>query len=479
MSNTNLNLLKNGLINRKNLINVIKLKYTEILELEDRFIVNKNESFKEHFTPAFSDINGSIIVKISLIQEHIKHFENSKYEALKNSDSIFEEDIRKKIAEIDKQLNYLTGRVDKIILNLSTFTESENLSILELKTLENIYPIKREILKLLNNISESFEFIKNGMIDAEIFELEYIKRFNQESILIKKSFENNIYELTNEYENKFKSFELRYEKISKSNELLNNGVDAGLKSLNQLNERTQKIELDFTSIIKKAEERAEFDLGLATSDLEQKIETAISEAHVKSEEIEVLHSNFKSMVEKAGIYDLTNNYKVKAEKEEEEYKKFRKFTAWSIIAAIVSTLLIFIFAFFEPHFTNNNNQTNLLLLVSRLSISIMFFVLAFYLSKQASKHYECFQENHRTFLQLAALEPFMANMTPEEKQEIRKGLIPSYFNQGTDGKFAAKGDEVDLPSNINSIVNRVFDLVGEKKEPKTAENTATETKTSV
>ena len=61
----------------------------------------------------------------------------------------------------------------------------------------------------------------------------------------------------------------------------------------------------------------------------------------------------------------------------------------------------------------------------------------------------------------------------------RKGLIPSYFNQSADGKFAAKGDEVDLPTNIHSIVNRVFDLVGEEKEPKTAENTATETKASV
>ena len=106
----------------------------------------------------------------------------------------------------------------------------------------------------------------------------------------------------------------------------------------------------------------------------------------------------------------------------------------------------------------------------------MFFVLALYTSKQAAKHYECYQENHRTFLQLAALEPFMTRMSHDEQKEIRKGLIPSYFNQGSDGKFTAKGDEVDLPTNMYAIVNRAFDLVSEKKEPKAAESTVAESK---
>ena len=123
---------------------------------------------------------------------------------------------------------------------------------------------------------------------------------------------------------------------------------------------------------------------------------------------------------------------------------------------------VFIFAFFEN--SGNTNHPNYLILISRLSISAMFFILALYLSKQAAKHYESYQENHRTFLQLAALEPFMARMNEDEQKEIRKGLIPSYFNQNVDGKFTVKGDEVDLPANIHAIVNRAFDVLSERKE---------------
>ena len=102
----------------------------------------------------------------------------------------------------------------------------------------------------------------------------------------------------------------------------------------------------------------------------------------------------------------------------------------------------------------------------------MFFVLALYFSKQAAKHYECYQENHRTFLQLAALEPFMANMTLEEQKEIRKSLIPSYFNQSVDGKFAIKGDEVDM-SKMFTFMDKLSNLVpGNKKQVNEASNDA-------
>lgn len=119
---------------------------------------------------------------------------------------------------------------------------------------------------------------------------------------------------------------------------------------------------------------------------------------------------------------------------------------------------------FEYWKTNPPVDTNYFTILARLTVSLMFFVLALYFSKQAAKHYECYQENHRTFLQLAALEPFMANMTLEEQKEIRKSLIPSYFNQNADGKFATKGDEVDM-SVVYTLLDKVSNLVpGNKKQ---------------
>lgn len=475
MNNTNLNRLKNVLTDRKNLINYINLKYTEILELEERFSANKIENLKKHFTPAFSDINESIIVKISLIQEHIKYFENSKYEPLKNSGSVFEEEFSKKIVETGKQLNYLTGRVDTIILNLSTFSDSENISTLELKTLENIYPIKREILKLLNNISESFEFIKNGMIDAEIFELEYIKRFNQESSLIKKSFENNIFEITSTFESKFKNIELEYSRVSKSNNLLNTSVDAGLKKLAELNQRTQNIELEFSNILSTETEKVKKDLNSSRTALNNVIQEITTSANTKLNEINKAHTDFINLVSNAGIYKLTENYDKKATEEKKQYETYRTYTSRAIGAAIVFTVIILTIPLIEYWGANPAVDTNYYTILARLTISLMFFVLALYFSKQASKHYECYQENHRTFLQLAALEPFMANMTAEEKQEIRKSLVPSYFNQGADGKFATKGDDVDM-SMMFTFMDKLSNFAQNKKDTKATESTNTETK---
>lgn len=100
----------------------------------------------------------------------------------------------------------------------------------------------------------------------------------------------------------------------------------------------------------------------------------------------------------------------------------------------------------------------------------MFLVLALFFSKQAAKHYECHQENNRTFLQLAALEPFMANMSPADQLAIRKQLVPTYFNQNADGKFASKGDEIDISTNMHNLLSQVISVVAERKDPKPSTN---------
>ncbi|MDC4325338.1 hypothetical protein NQ661_15685, partial [Acinetobacter baumannii] len=50
------------------------------------------------------------------------------------------------------------------------------------------------------------------------------------------------------------------------------------------------------------------------------------------------------------------------------------------------------------------------------------------------------------------------------QKEIRKGLIPSYFNQTSDGKYSSKGDEVDLSSNMTTIFTNLIDKIPSKKE---------------
>lgn len=340
-----------------------------------------------------------------------------------------------------------------------------------IQIIEKLKLVNNDIIKILEKIFNILSNIKNSLneeikIEKDKFDIDYQTRFKEETSLILKRFENEISSLTKKYENQFKILKLDNDKILKSHNLLNNGVDSALKNLADLNERTQNIELEYSKIIGNETQKIKLQLEEKKSQIADQIDSIITHVKAKSHAIETAHSDFKNLVEKAGIYELTKNYEKKGNEEKKEYKDYRLYTSISIILAIISTIGIFAFAFWEQSQIPSGKiaDTNYLLLVSRLSISLMFFVLALYLSKQASKHYECYQENHRTFLQLAALEPFMARMTPDEQKEIRKGLIPSYFNQASDGKYSSKGDEVDLSSNMTTIFTNLIDKIPSKKE---------------
>lgn len=256
--------------------------------------------------------------------------------------------------------------------------------------------------------------------------------------------------------------------------ILIDGVDAGLKNLNDLNDRTQKLELILAKEIRNQTESIGVELTETKIKLMGDIDTLIKAANKKSEDIDTLHNDFKILVEQAGIYELTRNYKLKADEEKKDYKLNMWLTVAAIIMAVVATIVVITIPIVEHWKSNPPVNIDYFTLFARLSISLMFFVLALYTSKQAAKHYECYQENHRTFLQLAALEPFMSRMTPEEQKEIRKGLIPSYFNQGTEGKYASKGDEVDISTNMYSLFSQTLSILADKKESK-AENDKAET----
>ncbi|OWX06702.1 hypothetical protein A7A33_19250 [Acinetobacter baumannii] len=140
--------------------------------------------------------------------------------------------------------------------------------------------------------------------------------------------------------------------------------------------------------------------------------------------------------------------------------------------AIGFTIFILGIPLVEHWFASQPTNIDYYSILVRLTISLMFLVLALFFSKQAGKHYECYQENNRTFLQLAALEPFMANMSHEDQLAIRKQLVPTYFNQNADGKFASKGDEVDISPNLHNLLSQVFSVVAEKKDSKPSTNSS-------
>lgn len=374
--------------------------------------------------------------------------------------------------DLTQELRLFNSHLKKLIKNIRDLKLPPSTSLAADLNSSNIKIIS-EILPLTDDYRFLREQIKN-LQDDDI----YIVRLKEETKLLIEEYKNEITNLTEKFENQFKKFELSQIKITKSSELLSTGVDSGLKNLADLNERTQNIELEFSKIIKIETENVKDDLNASRSALNDVIQDITTTANTKLNEITKAHTAFINLVSNAGIYKLTENYDKKATEEKTQYETYRTYTSRAIGAAIVFTVIILTIPLIEYWGAVPAVDTNYYTILARLTISLMFFVLALYFSKQASKHYECYQDNHRTFLQLAALEPFMANMTPEEKQEIRKSLVPSYFNQGSESKFATKGDDVDM-SMMFTFMDKLSNFAQNKKDSKSVENTAAETKPSV
>lgn len=317
-------------------------------------------------------------------------------------------------------------------------------------------------IDLKNQVENAF-FISNKLKSAINNEnrnqaIKYNKAI-EEINLIAQNFESTINLLTEKFDNRYKNFVQETEKVKQSSDLLSKNVDNGIKNTIDLNKRIQQMEIDFSKIIKNKNEEITLELEGEKSILLAHLQEIKESLAAEQQRITSAHKSFIKTVENAGIYNLTQNYDNKAKEEKTEYQTFRKYTSRSLYAAILCTIIILGIPLVEYWAANPPVNTNYYTILSRLTISLMFFVLALYFSKQAAKHYECYQENHKTFLQLAALEPFMANMLPEDQLSIRKQLIPTYFNQNADGKFAPKSEEIGLPSSLNTPIEKLIELL--------------------
>lgn len=396
---------------------------------------------------------------IKLESSYLIFENNKKYlkDILSRIEKYYTENDNHDIIQKNHKKNIDESIINSINQNLITILDSYGHINGDLATIENLFR------DFYNKLDQTITINKEIKLREDLINRNLIEtiEFNKEKVI--KSFNYDITNLLNKSKNNIDSIQLDINKINDNSKILKDDINKSLNDLLLLNNRIQTIEREFSMIIQKKKNEIEKIIESNKTKLNDEIKLVKDSLLQDEQKIKNNHNDFIKLLEKSSIHILTENYKAKAEDEKIEYITYRKYTSWSIIAAIVSTLLIFIVAFAELHFSLAKDQTNYILLISRLSISIMFFVLALYLSKQASKHYECYQENHRTFLQLAALEPFMARMTCEEQKEIRKSLIPSYFNQGKDGKFAEKSDEVAIPSSFSDKLDKLIDTVKEFK----------------
>lgn len=427
-------------------------------------------------------INSSSSLKDTL-NNVIEHLDNE----LKNNTFLYLNFDIKKLDTLMKDLNIKNSAISRVNMELDSLRE--DLSLRKEISLEdsNQKRINQTITKLedllndlvtsMNNIiTYCLEFTTKNLRILEKLELEkrqeYFSKFETEKNTIIQSFEQKIKDLIFEFNKNYMLVLEDQNKLKKSSTLLIDNVDVSLKNLNDLNERTQKIELEYSTILGNESEKIKTDLNTSKIALLEIVDSIEQEANDKLININNAHTSFINLVQNAGIYELTQNYKTKADEEKSDYKLNMWLTVTAIGLAIIATIAVITIPIVEHWKADPAVDMDYFTLFARFTISIMFFVLALYTSKQAAKHYECYQENHRTFLQLAALEPFMSSMSPDEQKEIRKGLISTYFSQNVDGKFASKGDEVDISANLFSLLSQTLTIVADKKEVKPQDDKA-------
>ncbi|HGW4638601.1 TPA: hypothetical protein ACNIFG_002234 [Acinetobacter baumannii] len=445
----------------------------------------------------FSSLDNQILLKINNLTNIFKEIENQiELQSLKYISEKFLTDLYINLNNTFEQIKEITNRFTELAFITEQFQVQYDSpkkihdSILEFgenRTLESINGIFKNFIDARNLLISKLDYaellgkninisVKQLIrIEEEIKSRESIISENLINIVesekekLIKIFNHEMKNHLNKIKNNFDDINLEIKALKDSSNLLSNSLDSNLKNAAILKERIQKIELEFTPKINEKfinidkfldseVNKINEDLSKKSTEVDNQINAIRSRAITKSKRIKDAHNDFVLLVERAGIYELTQNYKNKSVEEKKDYNFFSWATIAAISLAIITTIVIIAIPIIEHWGANPPVETNYFTILARLSISLMFFVLAVYTSKQSSKHYECYQENHRTFLQLAALEPFMARMSEEEQKTIRKGLIPIYFNQNAEGKFATKGEELGMQFNMQAFVEKFFEV---------------------
>lgn len=473
----------------------IDINFEEILSENINYLFSARTDFNNNIQPIISLMNnlGSIPTRqpvtidklnISTNQLNIKieelktTFSNILSTIKKNSNiatSFFSNEKSKvfKLFEEFKNTNILIMHDSSIILdnlrNLINEKKIDNISYLALeeKIQELIKKIDLQINTSINCISENQLLFRNLLNIQEQFQSEttatFSKRFNKEKDIILNEFNKKLEQITQEFEFKQKELQADFNEIKIKYTKLDKEFNFILEKNNKLNQKLIDYDQNINKLIFSENDKIQSELNSVSINLIEGFEKKFKDMDAEFDNAKQAKNNFIQLVEKAGIYNLTENYNKKSKEEKNEYQKFRGYTSFALFAAIGVTVIILCIPIIEFWGINPPVDTNYYTILARLTISLMFFVLALYFSKQAAKHYECYQENHKTFLQLAALEPFMAKMDPSDQLAIRKQLIPIYFNQDGERRFASNGDEVGLPESLKPVVEKLTDALKDIK----------------
>jgi len=175
------------------------------------------------------------------------------------------------------------------------------------------------------------------------------------------------------------------------------------------------------------------DTDFATLLTESKAELAEAESTFKNQAaaiiqaLETHRSNAARIVQVVGDIGVTGNYQNIANKETGQANLWRWITIGLFTCGLFMAGATFVKFYHEPV-----TGTNTLAIAIRLLYALAIAAPAFYTARESARHRTNADRARQTELELASLGPFIELMNDQDKEDIRKSLIPTYFGRPVD-----------------------------------------------
>lgn len=208
--------------------------------------------------------------------------------------------------------------------------------------------------------------------------------------------------------------------------------------LDELNETTSRIKAESAASIANLEtifnrNQTDRDNSFATLVNEAKESLQASIVLMDSQTSELVdrlkrhRDEAARIVQVVGDIGVTGNYQNISVKETNQANVWRRIT----MALFGGGLVIAAFTFYK-FYHEAVTPTNTLAIVVRLLYALAIAAPAFYTARESARHRTNADRAKQTELELASLGPFIELMRDEDKDEIRKSLIKSYFGRQID-----------------------------------------------
>jgi tetratricopeptide (TPR) repeat protein len=176
--------------------------------------------------------------------------------------------------------------------------------------------------------------------------------------------------------------------------------------------------------IRAAIASAETNLGAVVTDAQSKLKELEDSQKATGEEtleaLDELREQAIRVVQVIGNTGLTGGYQKVANEEQKDANRWRWIAIASFaVAALANGLIIW----FDLHYKWNLTT----LLATRVSVSVPLLALAGYAVAESRQHRHRERDNRQMELQLASIDPYLAQFPEPKQQEIKEGRVDRFF----------------------------------------------------